>query len=77
MFRTVPVVTKLVCFLSLHARLRVRLSTRHSLRPLLFLGVTDATTRARSCRENDELRPSLQINGSQCWESCLKFESDS
>jgi hypothetical protein len=29
-----PVVTLLVCFFVLHARLRVRLSTRHSLRPL-------------------------------------------
>ena len=31
----VPVVTTLVCFFILHARLRVRLRIRHSLRPLL------------------------------------------
>jgi hypothetical protein len=34
----VPVVTLLVCFFHSHARLRVRLSARHSLRPLFSEG---------------------------------------
>ena len=38
LFSVVPVVTTLVCFFSLHARLRVQQNTRYSLRPLLFEG---------------------------------------
>jgi len=52
----VPVVTN-SCAFFLHTRPRVRLSTRHSLRPLDFWGVMIGKARAESRREDDESHP--------------------
>ena len=51
LFSVVPVVTTLVCFFSLHARLRVQQNTRYSLRPLLFEGILNGSgvTAPRGC----------------------------
>jgi hypothetical protein len=63
----VPVVTTLVCFSISHARLRVRLCARLSLRPLLS---RDAVLQRSGVMRAARLRTCIEIG-------CLKIESES
>jgi hypothetical protein len=58
-------VTTLVCFLHLHTGLRVQPNTRHSLRPLVSLGVSEAKLgHFGAAGMRGRVFPSLRTNGS-------------